>query len=159
MDRSQAADSAFLTDLYLQEPLDFLESLEGDLKDTVARCFEQVYHAGKHSVRSFSPKAFMTESAYEMEDGQNRKKPRKQWTAKALNFFKEKGREAKWWEVLEHLREKNIAHWEGGDGGNCEVRDTQVITFEDGETEDKSRKQFQNALTKLRKKIPPKAKG
>lgn len=151
MGMTPSAVEALRAVMYLQKPLEFLDSLEGEERERIGRLLEMAYHAGKHGFIAKHPSALISDAAFELEDQQNKKKPRSAWTAEARAFLQTEGLKRKWWEVLEHLKSKNLAYWEGWDGKDCKARDADKITFEDGVTADKDRDQFQQSVRDIRK--------
>lgn len=138
---------------FLQKALDYLESLEGKDQTELARFFEMVFHAGKLSFKAEQSDSLRSDAAFELTDQTNKGQPRLIWKKAAKDFLQTHGLKKKWWEVLEYLKEQNLAYWEGHHGGECDVRDAAKITFEDGKTKDKNRQQFQDSIQEVRKNL------
>jgi hypothetical protein len=80
-----------------------------------------------------------------LNDTQSKAGPKKEWTKAVLKFLSENPA-AKTADIAQHLKEKQLFYWDP----EGSYRNAQTVCFYD-ETPDKSRRSFQNSISKLKK--------
>lgn len=112
------------------------------------RIIELAFRAGREAATSslhYRGIPVEAEQGKPLSDGQSKAGPKKEWTKTALEFLLQNPR-AKSADIARHLKDASILDWEP----QGPYRGAHTIFFYDG-TPDKSRRSFQNAVSKLKK--------